>query len=219
LPIAGLKYVHERNENKRKQEVAMSKSPSLSLQKEMIVQHVTDSRNNNKPDTNTPPAKRYRCSRACVSPTDIADSINIPTPKSGAAYNKIEVVNILLKVPVGDIHSCAATVKAIIAHQKKYNISCSQASIYCLLAIHAKGVIVSGEFSGKGQPPICSDTDMKHINQSLDEELGKTYNKSDVKMMIKKIHTEKLEKAGYKNIIVTSICDSTVRNYLALLAD
>ena len=128
----------------------MSKSPSLSLQKEMIVQHVTDSRNNNKPDTNTPPAKRYRCSRACVSPTDIADSINIPTPKSGAAYNKIEVVNILSKVPVGDIHTRAAMVKAILAHQKKYNVSCSQASIDRLLAIQAKGVIVSGEFSGKG---------------------------------------------------------------------
>jgi hypothetical protein len=218
-PIAGVKYVHERNENKRKQEVAMSKSPSLSLQKEMIVRHVTDGRNNNKHDTDTPPAKRYHRSRACVSPTYTDDSINLPTPESGTAYNKIEVVNILSKVPVGDIHSRAATVKAILAHQKKYNFSCSQASIYRLLAIHAKGVIVSGEFSGKGQPPICSDTDMKHIAQSLDEEVGKTYDKSDVKMIIKKIHTEKLEKAGYKNIIETSICDSTPRNYSALLAN
>ncbi len=60
---------------------------------------------------------------------------------------------------------------------------------------------------------------MKHIAQSLDEEVGKTYDKSDVKMMIKKTHTEKLEKAGYKNIIKTSICDSTMRNYSALLAN
>ncbi len=123
------------------------------------------------------------------------------------------------KVPVGHIHTCAATVKSSIAHQKKYNISCSQASIYCLLANHAKGVIVSGEFTGKGRPPICSDTDMKHIAQSLDEEVGKTYDKSDVKMMIKKIHTEKLEKAGYENIIKMSICDSTLRSYSALLAN
>jgi hypothetical protein len=60
---------------------------------------------------------------------------------------------------------------------------------------------------------------MKHIAQSLDKEVGKTCDKSDVKMIIKKIHTEKLEKAGYKNIIETSICDTTLRNYSALLAD
>jgi hypothetical protein len=60
---------------------------------------------------------------------------------------------------------------------------------------------------------------MKHIAQSLDEEVGKTYDKSDVKMIIKKIHTEKLKKAGYKNIIETSICDTTLRNYSALLAN
>ncbi len=74
LPIAGVKYIHEWNENKKKREVAMSKSPSLSLQKEMIDWHVTDGRNNNKHDTHTPPAKRYRRSPACVS-------------SSGTAYN------------------------------------------------------------------------------------------------------------------------------------
>jgi hypothetical protein len=188
-PIAGVKYVHQRNENKRKREVAMSKSPSLSLQKKMIVWYVTDGRKNNKHDTNTPPAKRYHRSCACVSPTDANDSINLPTPKSGTTYNKIEEVNILSEVPVGDIHTRAATVKAILAHQKKINVSCSQASIYRLLAIYAKGVILSGELSGKGRPPICSDTDMKHIAQSLDEEVGKTYNKSNVKMIIKKIYS------------------------------
>ncbi len=121
----------------------MSKSPSLSLQKEMILWQVTDGRNNNEHDTHPPPAKRYHHSRVSVSPTDTNNSINLPTPESGTAYNKDEVVNILSKVPVGDIHTRAAMVKAILAHQKKYNVSCSQASIYHLLAIHAKGVILS----------------------------------------------------------------------------
>jgi hypothetical protein len=87
------------------------------------------------------------------------------------------------------------------------------------MANHAKGLIISGDFRGGGQPPICSDTDMKQIAESLDKEVRKTYNKSDVNMMIKKIQTEKLEEAGYKNIINKSICDSTLRNYSALLAD
>jgi len=60
---------------------------------------------------------------------------------------------------------------------------------------------------------------MKQSAESLDGEVGKTYDKSDVKVMIKKVQTEKLEKAGYKNIVNKSISDSTLMNYSALLAD
>jgi hypothetical protein len=35
-PIAGVKYVHERNENKRKREIKMSKNSLYSMQKEMM---------------------------------------------------------------------------------------------------------------------------------------------------------------------------------------
>ena len=98
-PLARVKYVHERNENKRKQEVAMSKNLSYSLQKEMIVRHITEgTKINNKHDTSTPPAKRYCRSAVCVSPTVIEQSINLPAPQSGTAYNKIEVVSILSKI-------------------------------------------------------------------------------------------------------------------------
>lgn len=218
-PIAGVKYVHERNENKRKREVAMSKNSSYSLEKQMIVWHVTEGKNNNKHDIGTPPAKRYRRGTACVSPIVSADSINLPNPESGAAYNRMEVVNIMLKIPPEDVHIRAATLKVILNHQKKYNVPCSKSTIYRLLANHAKGQIIFGDFSGGGRPQICSDTDMKRIAESLNAEVGKTYDKSDVKIMIKKIQTEKLEKAGYKNIIDKSICDTSVRNYSALLAN
>ncbi len=95
----------------------------------MIVRHVIEGQNNNKHDTDTPPAKRYCLSTACVSPTVTTESINLPTPERGPAYNKIEVVNIMSKVPVGHIHTRAATLKAILEHQKRYNVPCSQASI------------------------------------------------------------------------------------------
>ena len=155
---------------------------------------------------------------ACVSPTVTANSINLPNPESGNAYNKMEVVNIMSKVPERT-HIHAATVEVILKHQQKFNIPCSRISIYCLLANHAKGQIITGDFKRSGRPPICNDTDMKLIAESLDEEVGKTYDKSDVKMMIKKIQTKKLEEAGYKNIIHKSISRATVRNYSALLAD
>jgi hypothetical protein len=142
LPIAGVKYVHERNENKRKWEVAMSKNSSYSLQKEMIVRHVIEGQNNNNMIPTLPQQKRYRCSTASVSPTATTESINLPTLESGTAYNKIEVVNIMSKVPVGHIYACAATLKAILEHQKRYKVPCSQASI-CLMANHAKGLIIS----------------------------------------------------------------------------
>ena len=75
------------------------KKMSYSLQKEMIVRHITEgTKINNKHDTSTPPAKRYRRSAVCVSPTVIEQSINLPAPQSGTAYNKIEVVSILSKI-------------------------------------------------------------------------------------------------------------------------
>jgi hypothetical protein len=129
-PIAGVKFVHDRNKNKRKLEVAMFKNLSYSLPKES------------------------------------------------------EVVNIMSKVPVGHVHSRDAMIKVILEHQKKYNVPCSQANIYRVMANHAKGLIISGDFKGGGRPPICSDTDLKRIAESLDEEVGKTYDKSDVKTMI-----------------------------------
>ena len=123
------------------------------------------------------------------------------------------------KVPVGHVHSHVVTIKVILEHQKKYNVLCSQATINCVMAYHAMGLIISGDFKGGGWPPICSDTDLKRIAESLDEEVGKTYDKSDVNTMIKKMQTNKLEQAGYTNIIEQSICDSAVRNFSALLAD
>ena len=135
-PIAGVKYVHERNENKRKWEVAISKYLSYSLQKEMIVRHITEGKNNNKHDTSTPPAKRYCRSAVCVSPTVIEQSINLPAPASGTAYNKIEVVTIMSKIP--DAGTRAATLNAIFEHQKRCNVPCSLATIYRLLRNHKK---------------------------------------------------------------------------------
>jgi len=217
-PLAQVKYVHERNENKRKREVAMSKKLKYSLQKEMIVRDITEgTKINNKHDMSTPPAKRYRRSAVCVSPTVIEQSINLPAPQSGTAYNKIEVVAILSKIL--DAGTCAATFKAILEHHKRYDVPCSRNTIYRLLRNHNYGLIISGDFRGPGQPPICCDFDMKQIAESLDGEVGKTYDKSDVKVMIKEVQTEKLEKAGYKNIVNKSISDSTLMNYSALLAD
>jgi len=82
-PIAGVKYDHARNEIKRKREVAiMSNNSSYSLEKQMIVRHVTECKYNNKHDTGTPPAKRCRRTTACVSPTVTTNSINLPNPES-----------------------------------------------------------------------------------------------------------------------------------------
>jgi hypothetical protein len=158
-PISGSKYVHQRNETKRKQEIESSNNTTLTPGEEMIVWHVKAIKHNNNMVDVTPAAKQHRRSTACVSSTDTLDIITLPTPASGKAFKKIEVVNLMSKVPVGHIH--IATAKAIMKHQKQYNVSLSKASIYCLLANHANCTVISGEFTGKGRPLICSDTDMK----------------------------------------------------------
>lgn len=106
-------------------EVAMFQNSSYSLPKEMIVWHVTENQNNNKLYSVTPPAKRSCQTTPRVSPIVTDDSINLPTPENGIAYTKSEVVNIMSKVPVGDVHSRAATIKVILEHQKKYSVPCS----------------------------------------------------------------------------------------------
>jgi hypothetical protein len=116
-PISGSKYVHQCNETKRKQEIELSNNTTLTPGEEMIVRHVKAIKHNNKMVDVTPAAKRHRRSTACVSPTDTLDIIILPTPTSGKAFNKTEVMNLMLKVPVGHIR--AATVKAIMKHQKQ----------------------------------------------------------------------------------------------------
>ena len=92
--------------------------------------------------------ERQRRSTACVSPTDTCDIITLPTPASSKAFNKIEVLNLMSKVT--DCHIHAATAKATIKHKKQYHVSLSKASIYRMLANHANGSVISGEFTGKG---------------------------------------------------------------------
>ncbi len=46
-PIAGVKYIHDWNKNKRKLEVVMFKNLSYSLPMEMIVWHVIEDQNYN----------------------------------------------------------------------------------------------------------------------------------------------------------------------------
>jgi hypothetical protein len=50
-PIAGVKYVYQRNEKKRKREIVMIENTTLSLNKGMIIRHVNDGIHNNKKST------------------------------------------------------------------------------------------------------------------------------------------------------------------------
>jgi hypothetical protein len=177
----------------------------------MIVRHVKAIKHNDKMVDVTPAAKQHCHSTACVSPTDNSN-VHLPAPKSGSGYSKMEVVNIMLKLPVKDGSLWAATLKAIAEHQKKHNVLCCAKTIYCLLKRHANGNAISGQFTGKGRPPTISDTNVKRIAQSLEVEVGKTYTGSDVEWMIKNTQAENVESAGFKPIIENSISRWTVKN-------
>jgi hypothetical protein len=97
--IPGSKYVHQRDETKRKREIELSNNTSLTPGEEMIVWHVKAIKHNNKMVDVTPAAKRHRHSTACVSPTDNSN-VHLPAPKIGSGYSKMEVVNIMLELPV-----------------------------------------------------------------------------------------------------------------------
>jgi hypothetical protein len=104
--------------------------------------------------------KRHRRSTVCVSLTDNSND-HLPAPKSGSGYNKMEVVNIMLKIPVKDGLLRSATAKAILEHQKQHDVQCCVRTIYRLLERHANGNAISGQFTEKGRPPTISDGNMK----------------------------------------------------------
>ncbi len=128
----------------------------------MIVWHVKAIKHNNKMVDVTPAAKQDCRSTVCVSPTDDSN-VHLPAPKSGSGYNKMEVVNIMLKIPVEDGLLRSATAKAILEHQKQHDVQCCVRTIYCLLERHANGNAISGQFAGKGRPPTISDGGVKQI--------------------------------------------------------
>jgi len=223
-PVPGIEYVHHRKECKRKQEILFSKSSTLSPGEELIVQYVKDSQHkNNKQNNRTPPTKRQCRIHACISPTENSDAVELPNPVSGAAYTKGEIVNILSNIPIGD--GCvwsrvrSQVVKAILDRQTHYNTPCSKTTIYRLFYKHANGINIFGECKGKGRPQICSDHDVKEIAESWELEVGKTYNRTDIELMLKKKQAANMEKAGFTNIIDRSISINTVNNYAAMLAD
>jgi hypothetical protein len=183
----------------------------------MIVRHVKAIKNNNKIVDVTPAAKRHRRSTVCVSPIDNCN-VHLLDPKGGSGYNRMEVVNIMLKISVEDCHLRAATMNPILEHQKQHDVICSTRTIYCLLERNANGNTISGQFMGKGRSPTISDADVKQIAQSLEVEVGKTYTGSDVELMIKKTQAENVESDGFKPIVEKSISRWTVKNYTAMLA-
>jgi hypothetical protein len=89
-PISGSKYVHQRNETKRKWEIELSNNTTLTPGEEMIVWHVKAVKHNNKMVDVTPAVKQHRRSTACVSPTDTLDIITLPTPATQRAAKSKE---------------------------------------------------------------------------------------------------------------------------------
>ncbi len=112
-------------------------------------------------------------------------------------------------------------IRYIVAHQKEHGVSSSVRTIRCMMDKHQKKnePIINKEWSGVGYPPKCTDADMKELAEECEKHQGKSYNQKEVKKMIKQKRSEKLEKAGVKEILEDTISDTTVRNYTALLAD
>ncbi len=124
----------------------------------------------------------------------------------------------MLELPVEDGCLQAATVKAIVEHQKKHNVLCCTKTVYRLLKRHSNGNAISGQFTRKSRPPTISDANVKRIAQSLEVEVGKTYTGSDVEWMIKNTQAENVESDSFKPIIENSISRWTVKKYTAMLA-
>ena len=143
----------------------------------------------------------------------------LPAPGGGKEYCKEEVIDITDET-VERSHERGIVIRALIAHQSRFNIPLTARTIRRYMEQRSKLIpMIHKEWLGVGQPPICNDINMAKIAQHCEHYLGKSYCKSNMKQMLEDKHTKKLKNAGSIKILENSISQSSVRNYTALLAD
>ncbi|KAL7545319.1 hypothetical protein ACHAWF_008672 [Thalassiosira exigua] len=130
-PIGNMTYLHERKETELKHEKERKRKGDGIAG-----------------GTFSPPnAKRSLRATNHVTPSkDPASNYPLPEPARGKEYSKQEVRG--------------QAVKAIIAHQKLYNIPCSRKTINRLMSKHAKGEVIAGDW-GWGLPKFCTSEELR----------------------------------------------------------
>jgi hypothetical protein len=228
-PIGCVKYVHNRNERKRRIELVDPNDTKMGADLKLVAHHVREeiSRQKQKKALKngsivevTPPKKKksHRTTSPVISPPTKSEEEKeypLPKPNGGKEYSKAEVVEIVSKT-LWKSKERGRVVQALVDYQIKHGVlGCGKRTIQRMMDQKNKKTkpIINKEWTYGGQPPKCTDAEVEEIALSCEKNQGKSYNRKDVKEMINKKYLEKLDHAGVKDILKSSVSDSTVRNY------
>lgn len=219
-PIASLKYVHNRKERKRRNDVIDQSNKNNTPGEQMIAHHVAEKKKGTKKEESPPKKRKSTRTAAKVSPNKVDEDETYPLPKSasGEMFDKLEVVTIVSNT-IYNTKERGNCIRAIVEHQKQYHPTFNKKTVNRLMTKHGKGEEISGEFTKRGRIPLCNDAEVTAIAQELEKDSGKTINKDDVKEILTKKKNEKIEASGLVPIIENNVSEGTVRNYTALFAD
>ena len=141
-PIASTKYVHDRRETVRKEQVdKCNKRMGADIQ---LIHNFVNSEKAKKSNTSAPPNKKQRMKRSARSTSTStsnhattlknAESLEypLPQPASGKAFSKPEIVNIVGETEKGS-KKRAKCIKAIVDHQSRNGIDCKYQTITRLM--------------------------------------------------------------------------------------
>ncbi|KAL7552482.1 hypothetical protein ACHAWF_015738 [Thalassiosira exigua] len=235
-PIASIKYVHNREEKRRRRDTINPGNHGMSTDLQLIQNFVSSQKTTAKPVkklsvTPSPPKGRRRVPLSTIRPDEnVSEDIHkdkhilLPAPKDGVYYRKPEVVSIISTFKEGSwdrgkairkmtrlelVPSCGATSKGVSIER----------TIRRLMERSKQGKPIFDDEWTDGRPAICSDSDIKAMAQQVETMSGSSLATIDVQRMLADVQAKKLEASGFAAISPLIVSSKTADNYAALLAN
>ena len=220
-PIAGIEYVHNRHEVKRKRsahQVISTEKRSRKSESLLRLEHATSDRSTLRPVTNTvcpdAVAPRTQIKRKCCLPTIIS---SILPPLNKIEYSRTEIVSILSRLPKG-----SANRSNLINHfvQKKL-VPISRDGIYKFMRKQEEGAVLKEEWKLPGRHRLLTELDITTIKDDLKKRSGSTISKREIATKIESIQQQKVIAQGRVPITKHDMnpCKGTLINYQCAIAD
>ena len=180
-PIAGLNYIHARNEKKRKSEMKEMESHKRKSKKSSPLKRIESIVFGRKPlqtitNSNIPRLLVPRAAKKTVIPTIFS---SIPKPANGLQYQPCKVINIVERLPKSISRS------RIIAHLLDNNlVPVKRTAIFSMLQNYDDGKTTKDKWFQRGKEPLLKESDINDLKAELTMYSGKTIAEDEIKKKI-----------------------------------
>ena len=217
-PIAGLNYIHQRKEQKRKSDaVEISKNSNLINNRKSSPLKRIESRRVLKDVSNIVPVPKSRASLPRTKKMKMSLPTlksRIPEPEDGLEYKPLELINIAKNTDRSI--SRGRLIKYTIDNKL---IPVNRAAAFRLLQRHEAGEVVRNEWRKVGRNRMMDDTEVKRIVDDLTLYSGKTISNEEIKEQLKQAQVKRIKDQG-RVPLTNGIdpCKATIINYKGLIS-